>query len=421
MSVTMMAVGLVFALGYLLITTESLTGISKTTVALLMAVVGWTICMVSGPPLAGMAEAAEMPGTARGLAEALADTCGTAFYVLGAMIVVAAVDDSGGFAVATRWLVTASTRWLLVRVTALTFVLSMFLDDMTTAIIMVAVARNLVSDTKVRRWFVAMIVVAANAGGAVSPIGDVTTIMLWTHGRVVARDLFLRLGGPAIVSVAVPLVFVCRRVGQCETLRMRRRDARTIHSDGFDSQSSVLPVRSFVFLLSAFLSIPVLQTVVGLPPYMSMFGLVAIVWQMKQGCIERVMQRLNLSTVLFFVGILLAVGTLKQSGLLDVLAPFLPADHSTPVGIGLLSSVVDNVPLVTAAIQMFPVSAGRTFWLLMAYCASVGGSLLVIGSAAGIVAMGEEHISFGWYLRHMTPVVLLGAMAGLGLFACVYG
>lgn len=420
MSVTMMAVGLVFVLGYLLITTESLTGISKTTVALLMAVVGWTICMMSGTPPLGMAETAEVPETTKGLAEALADTCGTAFYVLGAMIVVAAVDDSGGFSVATRWLATASPRWLLVRVTALTFALSMFLDDMTTAIIMVAVVRNLVADAKERRWFVAMVVVAANAGGAVSPIGDVTTIMLWTHERVAARDLLLQLGVPAVVSVAVPLAFVCSRVGRWDRPQTIGRASRSRQPADEVSQSPALRPRTFVLLLAAFLSIPVLQAVVGLPPYMSMFGLVAIVWQMKQGSIERVMQRLNLSTVLFFVGILLAVGTLQQSGLLAVLEAILPADSTTPVGIGLLSSVVDNVPLVTAAIQMFPVSAGPTFWLLMAYCASVGGSLLVIGSAAGIVAMGEERISFGWYLRHMTPFVLLGAMAGLGLFVCVF-
>lgn len=421
MTVVMIAVGLVFVLGYLLITTESLTGISKTTAALLMAVVGWTICMVSGSPPVGMAEDTGASGAASGLAEALADTCGTVFYVLGAMIVVAAVDDSGGFAVAARWLAKASPRWLLVRTTALAFTLSMFLDDMTTAIVMVAVVRSLVADAKVRRWFVAMVVVAANAGGAVSPIGDVTTIMLWTHGRVVARDLILQLGVPAVASVVVPLVFVHRRVGRYVPLPTLGREGRSRRPANYAPEGSTPRPRSFVFLLVAFLCIPVLQTVVGLPPYMSMFGLVAIVWQMKLGNIDRLMQRLNLSTVLFFVGILLAVGALKQSGLLCVLAPLLPADLTTPVGIGLLSSVVDNVPLVTAAIQMFPVETGSTFWLLMAYCASVGGSLLVIGSAAGIVAMGEERISFGWYLRQMTPLVLVGAMAGLVLFACVFG
>lgn len=420
MNATMLAVGLVFVIGYLLITTESLTGISKTTVALLMAVVGWTICLVSGGILVEMAEAAKVSAIADGLADALADTCGTAFYVLGAMIVVAAIDDSGGFAVATRWLATASPRWLLVRVTALTFVLSMFLDDMTTAIIMVAVVRSLVSDASVRRWLVAMIVVAANAGGAVSPIGDVTTIMLWTHGRVAARDLLFQLGVPAVASVAVPLAFVSRRVGQYEAIKTNGREDCFAQVDGSESPHAAPRTRSFVFLLVAFLCIPALQTFVGLPPYMSMFGLVAIVWQMKQDSIVRLMRRLNLATVLFFVGILLAVGALQQSGLLNVLATFLPADEITPVGIGLLSSVVDNVPLVTAAIQMFPVTAGAAFWLLMAYCASVGGSLLVIGSAAGIVAMGEERISFGWYLHHITPVVLLGASVGLALFTCIF-
>lgn len=416
----MTAVGLVFVLGYLLITTESLTGISKTTVALLMAVVGWTICMVSGSPATVGAEAAAEIGTAQGLAEALADTCGTAFYVLGAMIVVAAVDDSGGFAVATRWLATASPRWLLLRVTALTFALSMFLDDMTTAIIMLAVVRNLVADANVRRWFVAIIVVAANAGGAVSPIGDVTTIMLWTHGRVTAQGLLLHLGVPAVVSVAVPFLFVRRRVGQGQALQMPSRQGPLRQPEDCNLPTAAPRTRSFVLLLVAFLCIPVLQAVVGLPPYLGMFGLVAVVWQMKQDSIGRVMQRLNLATVLFFVGILLSVGALRQSGLLAVMAGFLPAGHTTPIGIGLLSAVVDNVPLVTAAIQMFPLSAGPAFWLLMAYCASVGGSLLVIGSAAGIVAMGEEGISFGWYLRRMTPVVLLGASAGLGLLVCFF-
>lgn len=406
MSGIMIAVGLSFVLGYLLITTESLTGISKTTVALLMAVMGWTICLVSGIP-------------ATELAETLADTCGTAFYVLGAMIVVAAVDDSGGFASATRWLATPSPRRLMLRVTALTFVLSMFLDDMTTTIIMIAVVRNLVTETKLRRWFVAMAVVAANAGGAVSPIGDVTTIMLWTHGRVEARDLLLQLGVPAVVSVAFPLAIACGRVGESETVQTSNCCDDAQRRADSSCSDTTLCVRSLVLLLVAFLCVPVLQTIVGLPPYLSMLGLVAVVWQMKRGDIQHVMQRLNLSSVLFFVGILLAVGTLQQSGLLSLLATYLPADHLTPIGIGVLSGVVDNVPLVTAAIQMFPVSAGPDFWLLMAYCASVGGSLLVIGSAAGIVAMGEERISFGWYLRCMTLPVLLGAIAGLALFVWV--
>jgi Na+/H+ antiporter NhaD/arsenite permease-like protein len=295
---------------------------------------------------------------------------------------------------------------------------------------MVTLCVKLVSDQKERFMFIGMIIIAANAGGAWSPIGDVTTTMLWIGGQVTLQAIVTRLFFPSLVNLLVPLVLA--------TLMMRV--SKTDNSDTSDRQKVNVPRRDQIAVfccgLAALLFVPAFKTVTHLPPFMGMMLSLGSLWivtqiihwnkpreEREQLSVGRALERMDVPSVLFFLGILLAVGALKFAGMLSAAAETLTATFSNEkiilACIGVLSAIVDNVPVVAAAMAMYPIDVypvDHGFWVLLAYCAGTGGSLLIIGSAAGVAAMGIEKISFGWYLKHIAWLALTGYLAGLGAY-----
>lgn len=432
MTTTAVGVALVFVVGYVCIATENLTRLAKPATALLMAVAGWTLCAIHARGGGGVAFPAEgAAAVAEAFGTTTADACSTILYLLAAMIIVGAVDGAGGFEVLVRCLKTSSRRRLMLCITAETFALSMVLDNVTTTIVMLAIVRRLVAAEKARRWFAAVIVVAANAGGAASPIGDVTTLLLWTSGKVDGGQFLTEILPAALVSVTVPLAVVCARVGKIKESEGARNDVgKFVAHARVESlpknksmvaentcgsaamRTSTQSVGVALLALASFAAIPFFVRQTSLPPFVAVMPAVAVVWQMSGARIEDVLRRVNVPTLVFLFGVLLAVGALKEGGALAVAADDLPEGRRGALAVGLLSALVDNVPLVSAAVATFPLGAGADFWTSLAYSASVGGSLLVTGSAAGVVAMDEAGMTFGWFLRTMTLPVLVGAAAG---------
>lgn len=432
MTSTALGVALVFVIGYVFIVTENLTRIAKPATALIMALVGWMLCAMNACEggVASM-QTNQTATVAAALGTTLADACATLLYLLEAMIIVAAVEATGGLKVLTRALDTDSPRRLMLRVTMMAFALSMILDNVTTTIIMLAIVRRLVTHRPSLRWFAAMIVVAANAGGASSPIGDVTSLLLWTSGKLTARSFLEGVLPAALVSVIVPLVVVCARVRKIKEQKTagtdvgkfvagaRKRDAP--RADGgtmiedcksVTRLSSTQSVAIGLLALAVFVSVPLFVTLTGLQPFVALMPAVAVVWQGAGGRIDAILQRVNVPTLVFLLGILLAVGALKEGGALAAVAALLPDGMGGAMTVGLLSALVDNVPLVSAAVATFTQNATPAFWSALAYGASVGGSLLITGSAAGVVAMDEATITFGWFVRMMTLPVFAGAALG---------
>ncbi len=427
----------VFVIGYVFIAAEHKIRVNKSAVALLMCGVLWSV-LVLAP--GGRAEAGA------DIASALASACEVLVFLIGAMTIVDLIDFHGGFDIITHRITTRGKRPLMWLLCGVTFLMSAVLDNMTTTIIMVALLRKIITDSTQRWIYASIIVIAANGGGAWSPVGDVTTIMLWMKGNVSAGRLMAYTVVPCLVSVAVPVVFASRRV------------KGRIVADGGAAEESSRPVfvsareSAGIFFLGVGLlvAVPVYKTLTGLPPYMAMVIALGIMWLVteimyarKRGVAEeaeprvsRVLGHIDMPTILFFLGILMAVSALESAGILRSFSGFLDRKvHDVYVIdtlIGLLSSVVDNVPLVAASMGMYPVAgvsaapdayaamfaADGTFWHLLAYCAGVGGSLLIIGSAAGVVAMGMEKINFSWYLRNITLYALLGYVAGIAVYIC---
>ena len=375
----------------------------------------------------------------------LGDTCETLIFLIGAMTIVDLIDMHGGFSIITDHITTREKRRLMWLLAFITFFMSAVLDNMTTTIIMVMVLRRLISDRHERWIFTSVIVIAANSGGAWSPIGDVTTIMLWMRGNVTAGALSGYLLLPCLVSLIIPTAFASRMVKGHVT-----HVADAVAADALPE--GVGPRFSRSVLIGGILGllfVPVFKSLTGLPPYMGMMISLSVLWvcteivyDRKRGIEEsiknrvaKVVKHIDMSTILFFLGILMAVSGLQYAGVLSDAAHFLDTHvheaFSIATAVGILSSVVDNVPLVAACMGMYPVAdpaaiaaaadpsymaafaADGTFWLMLAYCVGVGGSLLIIGSAAGVVAMGLEKIDFAWYFRRITLLALLGYMAGV--------
>lgn len=436
---------IVFVLGYLGIAFEHPLKINKTAFALLTGVLIWTIFILSGPDIfshanfgAGYAEFLEdHPDAEHPFADFLVthellyhlgEIAEILFYLMGAMTVVELIDTYGGFNIITDNIKTTNKVKLLWILSFITFFFSAILDNLTTAIVMVALLRKLLPDQHDRWFFGGMVILAANAGGAWSPIGDVTTIMLWIAGRVTTECVLFECFIPSLISMIIPLIVVSFvEKGEIDpSLRPK------------NLESAGLPTwqRNLIFFLgvAALVFVPIFKILTHLKPYMGIMLGLSVLWivteilsqknkdkDMVHYTIAGALTRIDLPSILFFLGILLAVAGLQSAGHLSMLAAGLDTAFNgnyylIDTVIGMLSSVIDNVPLVAAAMGMYSFPIDHMFWIFLAYCAGTGGSLLIIGSAAGVAVMGMEKIDFIWYLKHITPYALLGYLAGAGSY-----
>lgn len=407
---------------------ESVIKVNKAAVALCMSVVCWSA----------------IPSTALpSFPEHVAEACETMLFLMGAMTIVEIVDTNGGFNFVTRRLRTNNPKALLWKTVLLTFFLSALLDNMTTCIVMIMVLKKLIADRQTRLLYAGMTILAANAGGAFSPIGDVTTIMLWIKGCVSTTGIITGLLIPSIVSVAVPaLIMTPMMKGELHTVASTRSVIKEENKPGFSRSG-----RKIIFAIGVggLVLVPVFRNITNLPPFVGVMGVLAILWIVTEIFIRRnhrlmkaaseevrvssIIRRIDMSTLLFFLGILLTVSALQETGTLNLFGTWLNDEfgnvYIVDSLIGIMSSIVDNVPLVASAMGMYDIQPEGTigamqaycqdgaFWELLAYCAGIGGSILIIGSAAGVVVMGLENISFGWYLKRFSWLALIGYFAGI--------
>ncbi len=429
MFVTMIVV---FVLGYLAIALEHPLHVNKAASAILTGAIIWTLLMLGQESLFPPGEAPGHEGLLHQLLEHLGEIASILFFLMGAMTVVELIDVHGGFRVITDRISATKKVTLLWIICILTFFLSAALDNLTTAIVMSALLRKLIKDKETLWLFAGSVVIAANAGGAWSPIGDVTTIMLWIGGQVTTGNIVLKLILPSLVALVLPLLWMSFTMkGNVE-----RPDA--LRSGTQHGTEITTGERNLVFWLgvSALLFVPVFKAFTHLPPFMGILLGLGVLWVatelIHKGSdddargdlmVTSVLRRIDLPSVLFFLGILIAVAGLQVAGHLTLLAEGLDRTlgnvYLINAAIGVLSSIVDNVPLVAAAMGMYPMSqfpADHLFWELLAFCAGTGGSLLIIGSAAGVAAMGILRIDFMWYLRRITLPALLGYLGGILTF-----
>jgi Na+/H+ antiporter NhaD/arsenite permease-like protein len=420
----------VFILGYAAIAFEHNLKIDKAAAALVTGVLCWTFYLFGG---------AELHEAEHALLEHLSEISGILFFLLGAMTIVEVVDAHEGFAVITDKIKTKNVRSLLWTVSILTFFFSAILDNLTTSIVMISLLRKLVKDQNTRWLFAGVVVIAANAGGAFSPIGDVTTTMLWIGGQVTTMNIIAYIFLPSAVCMLVPLLYLTFTMkGEVE-----RPASESTTSHGVEiSKSEQITV--LIAGVSGLLFVPIFKTVTHLPPFMGMMLSLGVIWLLtdimhrhKSPNVRRsigvlgVLRKVDTPSVLFFLGILLAVASLQTGGQLNDLAKGLDSSIGTDsqggiylVGsiIGVLSAIVDNVPLVAASMGMYPIAEvgyfaqDDLFWKFLAFCAGTGGSLLIIGSAAGVAVMGLERIPFGWYLKKISFLALLGYVAGIAAY-----
>lgn len=426
----------VFVMGYFCIAIESVTKVNKAAVALLMFVACWTLFMISPSDYLSGVEPGRMAQAVSDVMERhLGSTSTTLFFLMGAMTIVELVDQNGGFNFVRGLLSSTGKRKLLWRIALLTFMLSAILDNLTTSIVMVMILRKLVADRNDRLVYASLVVIAANSGGAFSPIGDVTTIMLWNKGMITAAGVISEILVPSVVSVALPAWLLSLSL-KGDMVPIAPNAETAAGSDFTDFQRKVV----FFLGVGGLIFVPIFKSITHLPPFVGVLLVLGVLWTVTEifyrnlshcacqgGMQKRVtamLSRIDMSTILFFLGILMAVACLETVGVLTLLGEGLnvafDGNHYMVTGIiGVLSSIVDNVPLVAGCMGMYPVAAAGDmavdgiFWQLLAYCAGVGGSILIIGSAAGVVVMGLEKISFGWYMRHITWVAFLGYLAGI--------
>jgi Na+/H+ antiporter NhaD/arsenite permease-like protein len=425
----------VFCIGYLCIALESVTKVNKAAIALLMCVFCWTLLMMGPgayyPEVAG-------DGVIHHIAEViehhLGDAAGTLFFLMGAMTIVEIVDSNGGFNFVRDTLKTRSKRKLMWRVAFMTFFLSAILDNLTTSIVMIMVLRKLVQNREDRLLYAALVVISANSGGAFSPIGDVTTIMLWIKGVITTQGVLTEIFIPSLVSMLVPAVIL--------SISLKGKFDKEQNLPKADVSQFTKAQRDIIFWLGVggLCFVPVFKTLTHLPPFMGILLVLGVLWTVTEifhyntaeddtmaKRVSDLLSKIDLSTIMFFLGILMAVAVLQEVGVLTALGESLNEAFSGNYYvingiIGVLSSIVDNVPLVAGCMGMYPVAAEGAmavdgiFWQLLAYCAGVGGSMLIIGSAAGVVVMGLEKITFGWYMKKITWIAFVGYLAGILIY-----
>lgn len=429
---------LLFVIGYAFIAMEHKIKIDKAAIALLMCGAIWTIFSLLGHD----------ENITHELIDHLGDTCEILVFLIGAMTIVDLIDSHGGFGVITDHITTHNKHKLLWLLALITFFMSAALDNMTTTIIMVMLLRRIIANRKERWLFASVIVIAANSGGAWSPIGDVTTIMLWMRGNVTSGALMGSLFLPALTSTVIPTAIAARYIARKSTTPMAATASESRLPKGVGPRLS-----KFILVVGilSLLFVPVFKSITHLPPYMGMMISLGVMWVLteiiydkKRGIeesiknrVSKVLKHIDMPTILFFLGILMSVAALQSAGVLTDVAQFLDRNiHEvfTITGIiGVLSSVIDNVPLVAACMGMYPVADAAAvassidpsylqsfvqdglFWHLLAYCAGVGGSILIIGSAAGVVAMGLEKITFSWYFKRIALLAVAGYFGGMAV------
>jgi Na+/H+ antiporter NhaD/arsenite permease-like protein len=417
------ALVVIFVVAYLAITLEHPIRINKAASALLAAGLLWTVYAVSlGDPSKVGAQ----------LNESVTATAQIVFFLMGAMTIVEVVDSYNGFDVITRRIGTAKLSTLVWLVGLVTFILSAILDNLTTTIVMISVMRKLLAKRKYRLLFAGLIVIAANSGGAWSPIGDVTTTMLWIGGQVTTLAIMKGVFLPSVVSMIVPLAITAH------VLRGRDVVSGEVRDDDHGVVCTSEFERSLMFFLGIgiLIAVPAFKTLTHLPPFLGiLFGL-GILWLVgdlmhrnkddglrQKLTLAHALNRIDMSSIVFFIGILLAVAALEHAHILISLAHLL----DQVVGrlevrvliIGVASAIVDNVPLVAAAMGMYSLAQyppDHFLWEFLAYCAGTGGSILIIGSAAGVAAMGLEKIHFLWYVKKISGLALIGYLAGAGVY-----
>ncbi len=426
------AIVIVFVFGYLCIALESVTKINKAAIALLMCVFCWTLLMLSPATFYPGVEAPEVVHkVAEVIEHHLGDAGGTLFFLMGAMTIVEIVDTNGGFNFVRDAIKTRSKRKLMWRMAFMTFFLSAILDNLTTSIVMIMVLRKLVQNREDRLIYAAMVVIAANSGGAFSPIGDVTTIMLWIKGVITTQGVISEIFIPSLVSMLVP-AFILQ-------YSLKGKFDKSQNLPPAEVSQFTQRQRNIIFWMGVggLIFVPIFKTLTHLPPFMGILLVLGLLWttteifhhNTEEGDtmakrVSDLLSRIDLSTIMFFLGILMAVAVLQEIGVLTALGESLDkmsgGNHYLVTGIiGVLSSIVDNVPLVAGCMGMYPVAevgdmaVDGIFWQLLAYCAGVGGSMLIIGSAAGVVVMGLEKITFGWYMKRITWIVFVGYLAGM--------
>ena len=446
MSTLTIAIIVVFVLGYALIAMESLTKVNKAAVALLMFVFCWILYMFDPAPFVQLMHP-DFTGTGDKvvsfvnalITEHLGDTATTLFFLMGAMTIVEIVDQNGGFNWVKNVMQSKTKRSLLWKIAFMTFFLSAILDNLTTSIVMVMILRKLVQDKHDRMIYASLVIIAANSGGAFSPIGDVTTIMLWNAGMITAGGVISEIFIPSLVSMLIPAfllqMLLKGNIQYDDMTSDMSGDREVLEFNGFQ--------RKIVFAIGVggLCSVPLFHFFTDLPPFAGILLVLGILWTVtevfyrnlhkKRGDeiqfskrVSSLLSRIDMSTILFFLGILMAVACLEEVGVLKELGRGLNTtfngNHYAVTGIiGVLSAIVDNVPLVAGSMGMYPIgiepdmAVDGIFWQLLAYCAGVGGSMLIVGSAAGVVVMGLEKITFGWYMKRITWIAFLGYIAGI--------
>ncbi len=405
-----------FVIGYLAIATEHNIRVNKAASALLTGVLCWTIYVYIEP---------DPHVITHQLAEHVGEISGILFFLMGAMTIVELIDAHDGFELITDKIKTRDKRKLLWLIAVLSFFLSAVLDNLTTTIVMISLLRKLLPEGQARLIFASVVVISANAGGAWSPIGDVTTTMLWIGGQITSSATIFHLILPSIVCMVVPVFLVGIRIkGTFEPMQVGNQ----VHF------TSTVLERNIVFALGvcSLIFVPVFKTITHLPPYMGILGALGVMWiateiihskknesDKDKFSVLYALRKIDMPSILFFLGILLAIGVLQYTGILSSLALWIDENignlNLVVILIGAFSAIIDNVPLVAACMGMYDMEIypiDHYFWQFLAYCAGTGGSMLIIGSAAGVAAMGIEKIKFIWYLKHVSWLALIGFISG---------
>lgn len=456
---------ILFVIGYLAIALEHPIKIDKTASALLLGMLMWVVYAVGAEEIVPFVNAEAFQNfidehgltgsdlmsqslkyiTEVQIVESVGEITQTLLFLIGAMTIVELIDVHNGFRVITDNINSRKKKRLLWIISITTFILSAILDNLTTSIVMVMLLRKLIADKQDRWLYAGMIVIAANTGGAWSPIGDITTIMLWVKGNVTAMALITKVLLPSLVAMIIPALIISRSL-KGNLGEMPDTSTESQISESFSRRDQII---IFVLGILGLIFVPVFKSLTHLPPFIGMLFVLGVLWvfiecyynskvrvmdRAKQHRIPRVISRIDMPSILFFLGILMAVDVLQLTGILSALAGWLDTTvHNVYVInllLGAMSSIVDNVPLVAGAIGMYPVEAAGasgyaayfvvdgTFWEFLSYCAGVGGSLLIIGSASGVIAMGLEKINFGWYLKKISVPALLGYLGGAVVYIC---
>ncbi|MDO8281252.1 MAG: sodium:proton antiporter NhaD [Thermodesulfovibrionia bacterium] len=415
----------IFVLCYAMIALEYPLKINKSATALIAAGLMWTMYSFASP--------LGVEGVTGQLTEKLAETAAIVFFLIGAMTIVEVTDAHGGFEVITSRIKATKLTSLLWIIGFITFFLSAVLDNMTTTIVMVALMKRLLNDSKQRIFFAGIIVIAANAGGAWSPIGDVTTTMLWIGGQITTGNIIKGVFIASIINMVVPLIIASFML-KGNIVPLQKTENSLVAASQFEKNLM------FFMGMGCLIFVPVFKAITHLPPYLGILLSLGVLWlvgellhrnkpeeDFERLTLTRALKRIDMASVIFFIGILLAVAALSANGMLPALAQWLDLKLGNQsmivIIIGLVSAIVDNIPLVAASMGMYPLAqfpADSFIWEFLTYCAGTGGSILIIGSAAGVAAMGLEKIEFFWYARRIGPLALIGYLSGAAAYIIQY-